>query len=155
MISPLNCDKRSSCWPMLIVSSKHCLHFKFVSPSSSAVSMKHNPLGSLVDNKRISAATNWLFSNLIISPTLKIGGMKSIMLLGSYSWWIEGWFVVDNYNQYTIYIHSFIIHTCTPDHFSSKSLPFLKVFDLLLFTWESDKCLCCGKHAHYDYRNEL
>lgn len=72
MISALNWDRRSSCWPMLIVSSKHCLHFKLVSPSSSAVSMKHNPLGSLVDNNRMSAATNWLFSNLIISPTLKV-----------------------------------------------------------------------------------
>lgn len=85
MISPLNWDRRSSCWPMLIVSSKHCLHFKLVSPSSSAVSMKHNPLGSLVDSNRMSAATNWLFSNLIISPTLKNrvkNGGKSIMLLG-------------------------------------------------------------------------
>lgn len=49
-------------------------------------------------------------------------------------------FICDHKVQNTIIKNAI---TCTPDHFSSFIWPFRNVFERLLFTCESEMCLCC------------
>lgn len=111
MISPLKFHSESWRSPSSMVSVRHCFALRFVSPSSSAVSMKHRPFGSDVDSNRVSAATNWLLSNRMTSPT------------------------------------------CTSDHLASTNLPLRSVFDLRLFTCESEIWRCWKENTDWQLRS--